>query len=110
MSDIRTDNYLCVCQYGHSRSVALTRVLHSFGRPAVAAGWMTSGTGLIHLCEWATTICLLEPHFEAHIPHEHRSKIAVLNVGRDRWSNPYHPELHALLQKLVKDVLHISSK
>jgi hypothetical protein len=32
------DNYLCICQYGHCRSVALARVLHGYHINAVAMG------------------------------------------------------------------------
>lgn len=97
--------YLCVCQYGHSRSVCLTRVLHGRGDEAVAVGWMTSGSALDGLAEWADTICVLEAAYASHVPSRHLRKVVVLDVGRDRWSNPYHPELFSILSDLVSQKL-----
>lgn len=94
-------NVLCVCQYGHSRSVALARALHARRIPAVACGWLTAGTGLAALAAWADRIAVLEPGYAAHVPADHRAKIIVIDVGPDRWSNPYHPELAALVDRLA---------
>lgn len=94
---------LCICQYGHSRSVALTRVLHGRGTPAVAVGWGTSGDAIGALSAWADRIVLLEPQFIAHVPSEHRGKALVYDVGPDRWVNPYHPELGAILLRMHEE-------
>lgn len=88
---------LCICQYGHSRSVALCRVLHGRGFKAVAAGVSTAGDGLAHIAAWADVICVLQPSFSAHVPEEHRHKIRDFDVGPDRWSNPYNQELLSIL-------------
>lgn len=93
--------WLCLCQYGHSRSVALARRLHHRGIPAVAAGVGTGGDAIAALAEWADTIAVLEPHFAASVPAQHRHKVVVFNVGRDRWSNPYHPELLGILEEML---------
>ncbi len=96
-------NYLCVCQYGHSRSVALTRVLHHHNIPAVACGWQTAGEFLEWLCMKADRILLLEESFSQYIPLGYRDRCVVLDVGRDRWSNPYHPELLQLLTTMCEN-------
>ena len=99
----RPPRYLCVCQCGHSRSVALARVLHARRRQAVACGWQTAGDGLAHLVAWADVVCVLQSHFAEHIPAEQRPKVVALDVGHDLWSNPYHPELLAILERMVKE-------
>lgn len=93
-------NYLCVCQYGHSRSVAMVRELHSRGLPAVACGWATAGTGLHWLSQWADVIFVMQAEFSQYVPEPYRHKVVAMDVGPDRWVNPYHPELAALVKRL----------
>mgnify|MGYP003442208706 FL=1 len=100
-------NYLCVCQYGHSRSVALARVLHHNGVSAVAVGWQTSPEGLIVLSKWADRILLLDNSFIDKIPNEQRDKCFGMHVGPDRWSNPYNTELLNILAKMTQEFLKI---
>lgn len=95
-------NWLCICQYGHSRSVALTRVLHGKKIPAVAAGWTTSGNAIESLAEWADVIALMTPEGLHTIPLAHRAKVVNdFDIGPDRWSNPYNQELLAILKTRV---------
>lgn len=100
MSETR---WLCICHYGHSRSVALARVLHGQKLPAVAAGWTSSGDALTTLSAWADIIALMTPDGLAKIPPEHRHKVHDFNIGPDAWSNPYHPELLAICRQKVAD-------
>ncbi len=94
---------LCVCHYGHSRSVALVRRLHHRGIEAIAAGAHTAGwVGLKVLSEWASHIFVMEPQFIEQIPYEERDKVIVIDVGPDKWSNPYNPELLALVDSLYE--------
>lgn len=95
-------NFLCICQYGHSRSVALTRVLHGLRQNAVAIGWATSGAAILPLAEWATHICLVDGHAMHHVPQDQRHKAVDFNIGPDRWSNPYNQELLAILRKRLE--------
>lgn len=97
--------FLCVCQYGHSRSVCLSRVLHGMGHSAVATGWSTCGDAIIPLSEWADLILLVCGHAVHRIPPGNRFKCVDMTVGPDRWQNPYSPELTELFQKLLKDRL-----
>jgi fatty acid/phospholipid biosynthesis enzyme len=55
------------------------------------------------MCQEATHIFVMEPGFASVVPYEHRSKVVVLDVGPDRWSNPYNQELLALVDKLYTD-------
>lgn len=100
-------NYLCVCQYGHSRSVAMVRALHHVKLPAVACGWMTAPQAMPTLCEWADVIVLMQESFRTYIQDEWADKIVVCDVGHDRWSNPYHPELSALCRRLAAEKLGV---
>ena len=100
-------NYLCVCQYGHSRSVAMVRALHHVQLPAVACGWMTAPDALPALCQWAHVVVVMQEEFQQYIPAAFKDKIVVCDVGHDRWSNPYHPELRALCHKLATEKLGI---
>ena len=92
---------LCVCQYGHSRSVALARALHARSYDAVAAGTATAGAALPILAEEATDIFLLDDALRGYIPKEFQGKIVSFHVGPDRWVNPYHPELRAILDAML---------
>lgn len=98
-------NFLCICQYGHSRSVALSRVLQQRGHAAVAIGWMTSGNAIQPLSQWADRICTLETHFRQYVPNEHIGKVLDFNVGPDRWVNPYNQELLGILEAMVNEKL-----
>lgn len=98
--------FLCICQYGHSRSVALCRVLHGKGFPAVAAGWTTSGDAISVLSQWADVIALMTPEGIGQIPVVNRHKVTdVFNIGPDKWSNPYSQELLAILKEKVETFL-----
>jgi hypothetical protein len=94
---------LCICQCGHSRSVALARRFHSLGIPAVAIGVQTSGDAVSVLAEWGSHIFVLEPHFARIVPECHKQKVVVFDVGPDRWVNPYHPELEAILKAKIRE-------
>lgn len=97
--------FLCVCQYGHSRSVALARRLHARHVPAIAAGVGTAGPWFPQLCAWASHVLLLDDALRGSIPAEHAAKVVSFHVGPDRWVNPYHPELAELLERMVDERL-----
>ena len=97
--------YLCVCQYGHSRSVALCRVLHAKGQQAIAVGLGTAPYWLPFLSRDADKILILESQYRKHIPVEYREKVIDFHVGPDVWSNPYDKALYTLLEQMVKEKL-----
>jgi hypothetical protein len=102
---------LCICQYGHSRSVALARVLRGAFNSAishvsnlydtVAIGWETAPSAVVLLSQWADVIFVLETSYISYVPMPCRGKVVVFDVGRDRWSNPYNQELSTLLLGMV---------
>lgn len=93
--------FVCICSWGHCRSVALAKLLHERGHDAVAIGTQRSGTAAALLCEWADIICTLQPQFAEVVPAAHRGKIVCLDVGPDVWSNPYNQDLRQLLGRLL---------
>ena len=93
--------YLTVCNYAHSRSVAMCRYLHNRGQEAVAVGCGTAPSAFGPMSEWADKIVLMEPGFVRCVPESQRHKVVVIDVGHDRWSNPYSPDLAALIERLA---------
>lgn len=93
--------YLCICQWGHSRSVAMAKTLQEkYGQEAVACGVDGAESAIPVLGEWADYIFVMQPHFMDWVPEALRHKVVVTDVGYDKWSNPYHPELLALCRNL----------
>lgn len=98
---------LCVCQYGHSRSVALAREFHKRGIPAVAMGVSTAGPAGELLMQEAEVICLLDEALRGAIPSQYGRWIESFHVGPDRWVNPYNAELAGILSKMVDEKLAV---
>ena len=98
---------LCVCQYGHSRSVALAREFHKRAIPAVAMGVATAGQAGEVLMREAAAICLLDYALRGAIPGGHGAKVDSFHVGHDRWVNPYNTELAGILSKMVDEKLAV---
>jgi len=78
-------------------------VLHEKGYEAVACGCHSSPTALRALAKEASTIFILQGSMLDNIPEEERHKVVVVDVGPDRWVNPYNQELRKILQELVFD-------
>ncbi len=93
---------LCICQYGHSRSVAMCRVLHHRNHEAVACGVGTALSAIPALVAWADVIILMQGTFAWSIPKEFGDKVVINDVGPDIWSNPYNPDLRALCDRFIK--------
>lgn len=96
-------NLLCICAYGHSRSVCLARLFHGMGYNAISIGYGTSGSGLSVLTEWADYIMIVDQNASPHIPQQHIHKCKNFDVGPDVWQNPYNKELRAKFELLVKE-------
>ena len=98
--------FLCVCAYGHSRSAAMVQVLHHYGQEAISAGLITcSETWLSLLLSQVDYVICMTPEIHGTITKIIESKhfltrlkyrTLLCDVGKDRWSNPYHPELKIL--------------
>lgn len=71
---------------------------------ALACGWSTNSEETIAmLAEWADRIIVVQPHYREKIPQRYRNKVAVYDVGRDRWLNSLHPQLRGIFQRMVKE-------
>lgn len=93
--------YLCVCQFGHCRSVAMARALQKRKINAISAGWSNSGPVFHKLCRLADWIVVMEDCYLSRIPKEDRGRVKVVNVGPDKWVNPFHKDLNVLIDKLA---------
>ena len=98
---------LCVCQHGHSRSVALAREFHKRGIPAVAMGVSTAGPAGEVLMREAAAICLLDDALRGAIPGGYGAKVDSFHVGPDRWVNPYNTELAGILSVMIDEKLAV---
>jgi hypothetical protein len=92
---------LCICYGGNVRSVALKHLLNKMGHDALAAGILNSPETLSHLHDWAEKVVVTDPVLLASLPFRESPKIIVYDLGDDRWNNPFHKELEALVQKIV---------
>ena len=92
-------NFLCICEMGQNRSVALTRILHDAGHAAIALGWRTAdANAMAMLSQWAHHIVVVEDDFKWKVPSSFHDKVVSFNVGGDRWPSHIHPELHNILK------------
>lgn len=100
--------FLCICEGGNVRSVALARTLKdNFRQDAISAGWAYNGRDLLErLGEWADFIILMQPYFLDRVPEAFRTvwkrKIRVLDVGQDRFGVPSHPELVRIVSEAAQ--------
>lgn len=96
--------FLCVCEGGTVRSVAMSYMLkYSFGQDALACSWAKNSTETMKiLCEWSDRIIPMQAKFALYIPEEHKHKIKICDVGTDRWSNPLNQELVNLAGEFVQ--------
>ena len=90
--------FLCVCQDGNVRSVAMAHRLHNkYGQEAIPLGWKrVSPETMSYFCHWADVIVPMQAEYVAHIPELFHPKIRVVDVGRDRFGAKIHPELAAM--------------
>ena len=100
---------LCVCNHGNVRSQALARAIKDVKYPtleneaiAIGAQFTTPETYKV-FSEWADKIVWLSDAIPA--PKEPKVIDYSERVGRDRWFNPFHPELMELMKPIAKEVL-----
>lgn len=97
--------FICICNYGHSRSVAMCRVLHERNHEAIPVGYDTSydaAMTLMSMC-WPDHVIFMTKELaqKAPIPIGSRRKIEINDVGPDIWSNPYNQDLLKLCAKFA---------
>ena len=78
---------LCLCQKANSRSVVCAWLLRkTFGHEVLAAGMVTTSRRTRRmLYQWADRIVLVVPQYAHWIPAEFRSKLRIVDAGRDTW-------------------------
>ena len=104
MGAVPGKKFLCICQGGNSRSVALAYVL-KYGTPheALSASWEKNTPETLEmLFRWADYIFVLQKQFDQFVPVQWWNKLKVLDVGEDRWCNGLHPELVTLCQRKLQ--------
>ena len=93
-----------VCRAGQCRSVGAKIALANRGHDVLAVGWeKNSKETLDMLCEWADKVIVMKDEFVKYIPEKFKDKTILLNVGRDRWNNPFHPELQHLINERINN-------
>ena len=91
------------------RSVAMTYQLKQYGIDTLACGVKgNSAETLEMLYQWADRIFLVEKWMEMHVPTGYHPKCIVLELGPDRWQTPMHPELQALVDNLLRQVITVT--
>lgn len=87
----------------------MCRALHAAGHEAVAAGIGTAPSVFRVLSEWADRVvymdrAIFDNRDSVVVYCKDRHKQVLADVGRDRWSNPYHPELRKLCEAFVPEL------
>ncbi len=92
--------WMCVCQGGNVRSGALKNILnYNFGQDALSvSAEKNSAETLAMLYDWADRVVWLTPDVKQWWPSRlSLSKVALVDVGPDRFGSPLHPELCGML-------------
>lgn len=104
LSKNHPQRYLCICQGGNVRSVALATVLkQKYHQEAIAVGFERSSEGtLAMLAEWANVIIVMMDPYRFCIPVEYQEKVIVCDVGEDTYGRPGHDRLVAQVDAFAK--------
>lgn len=98
--------FLCICEAGCVRSVAMAGALKMTGdQDAVAASWRwNSKETLAQLADWADYIILMQKWDpNSFLPERAHSKVRVVDVGPDNFGSAFHRDLFPRLVKQVQD-------
>lgn len=100
--------FLCVCDYGQVRSVALARLLQMNDHEAIPVGVCTlNETSFNYFAHWADKIVDLTTqgfHWIDQYLFPLKSKYVRLDIGIDRWGNPFNEELEKILEEKIKEM------
>lgn len=98
---------LTICEYGNSRSVALSFILKGMGKESIACGMTASShETFMMLCNWADTIIVTFEPLAKHILPEFHHKLKIWDVGVDKYFMGYAPELLDKYDKFIKEDLN----
>lgn len=96
---------LTVCQRGNTRSASLAYLLKDeLGYDdVIACGIQTTKFDTFEmLANWAEKIFVVAgKDIWDQVPKQFKKKAVNIDIGGDRWGNPRHPELLALLQEIL---------
>ena len=92
-----------ICAGGQVRSVAAKAVLTEQGHDVLAVGALNNSKQTVEmLCAWADKIIVMDDALL--VAAAEPGKLSYLNVGPDRWGNPFHPELQSLVREKIHQV------
>ena len=100
--------FLCICEGGNVRSVAMARTLKdNFKQNAVAMSWACNDNVILEFAaSWADYILLMQPKFIERLSDklklENGHKIRIVDVGPDRFGTASHPELYEFVSKVAQ--------
>ena len=98
-----------MCEGGNVRSVGLGYLLKEAGQDTIACSWRFNTPETIdQLCEWADKIVIMQEHFQTYIPRKHRHKLRCVDVGEDKFGNPFHPDLQRGLKGVIEQWKHLN--
>lgn len=101
----RKRRFLCICQGGNVRSVALAFLLKYMGEQDAIAASAEKNTEdtLTMLWDWADYVIVLAENVLPFLPKAVTTgrKFVMVDVGPDRWGTALHPELLGLLKPVV---------
>lgn len=99
--------WLCVCEGGNVRSVALAMALKDAGQDAIACGWRHAGPDTLRtLSGWADIVVVMQAVFAQKMEDVKGfdpRKLIILDVGPDVYGTPMHGGLRAYLRGVVED-------
>ena len=98
--------FLCVCEGGNVRSVALASILKMHGQQdaiAASARWNSVDT-LTMLWQWADHVIVMAAEIFALLPPElsRQTKVSLVDVGPDVYGAAFHPALQGMLVPIVQ--------
>lgn len=102
--------FLCVCQGGNCRSVAMACALKENGQEALSVGWETATEKtLMMLLEWADAVVVMQENMIRRLQEKLGSdklnlrKILIVDVGPDIFGTPTHPSLLPYVRGIAED-------
>lgn len=95
--------FLCVCEGGNTRSVAMAYTLkYNFNQEAVPVSYVKcSQESLDYFSKWADKIIVMQPQFSDKF-EKWKKKLVVIDVGPDRWLNPLHKEIQTIVSEIAQ--------
>ena len=117
-------NFLCICSHGNVRSACLAREIKDINGPciktdeiyqkefikhqAVAIGAHCNHIDTItHFASWADFVIDLSDNnqeVQERLYNIAKEKYVRIDIGGDRWANPFHPELRGICQDIIRQM------